>query len=98
MVVTESVFNLPGVGRLTVDAVLARDYPVIQAVILLASLVYVVVNLLIDIAYVFLDSADPLPMSTQVAPNSGSAIAHGAASPGRLFQPDRGVRIADGCC
>ena len=56
VVVTESVFNLPGVGRLTVDAVLARvDYPVIQAVILLASLVYVVVNLLIDIAYVFLD-------------------------------------------
>ena len=56
VVVTESVFNLPGLGRLTVDAVLARDYPVIQAVILLASLVYVVVNLLIDIAYVLLDS------------------------------------------
>ena len=55
VVVTESVFNLPGIGRLTVDAVLARDYPVIQAVILLASLIYVVVNLLIDIAYVFLD-------------------------------------------
>ncbi|WP_209425261.1 ABC transporter permease [Pararhodobacter sp. SW119] len=55
VVVTESVFNLPGLGRLTVDAVLARDYPVIQAVILLASLVYVVVNLLIDIAYVVLD-------------------------------------------
>src|SRR6056297_667791 len=55
VVVTESVFNLPGIGRLTVDAVLARDYPVIQAVILLASLVYVVINLLIDIAYVFLD-------------------------------------------
>jgi peptide/nickel transport system permease protein len=55
VVVTESVFNLPGIGRLTVDAVLARDYPVIQAVILLASLVYVVINLLIDISYVFLD-------------------------------------------
>ena len=55
VVVTESVFNLPGLGRLTVDAVLARDYPVIQAVILLASLIYVVVNLLIDIAYVLLD-------------------------------------------
>jgi peptide/nickel transport system permease protein len=54
-VVTESVFNLPGLGRLTVDAVLARDYPVIQAVILLASLIYVVINLLIDIAYVLLD-------------------------------------------
>ena len=55
VVVTESVFNLPGLGRLTVDAVLARDYPVIQAVILLASLTYVVINLLIDIAYSVLD-------------------------------------------
>lgn len=55
VVVTESVFNLPGIGRLTVDAVLARDYPVIQAVILLASLVYVVINLIIDIIYVILD-------------------------------------------
>lgn len=55
VVVTESVFNLPGLGRLTVDTVLSRDYPVIQAVILLASLIYVVINLLIDIAYVLLD-------------------------------------------
>ncbi len=55
VVVTDTVFNLPGIGRLTVDAVLARDYPVIQGVILLASLVYVVINLLIDIAYVLLD-------------------------------------------
>jgi peptide/nickel transport system permease protein len=55
VVVTESVFNLPGVGRLTVDAVLARDYPVIQAMILLTSLIYVTVNLLIDVAYTFLD-------------------------------------------
>ena len=55
VVVTESVFNLPGLGRLTVDAVLARDYPVIQAVILLASLLYVVINLAIDIAYSVLD-------------------------------------------
>src|SRR5207245_11225359 len=54
VVVTESVFNLPGVGRLTVDAVLARDYPVIQAMILLTSLVYVTVNLLLDVAYTFL--------------------------------------------
>ena len=55
MVVTESVFNLPGIGRLTVDAVLARDYPVIQAMILLTSLIYVTVNLLIDVAYTLLD-------------------------------------------
>jgi peptide/nickel transport system permease protein len=55
VVVTESVFNLPGIGRLTVDAVLARDYPVIQAMILLTSLIYVTVNLLIDVAYTLLD-------------------------------------------
>ena len=55
VVVTESVFNVPGIGRLTVDAVLARDYPVIQAMILLTSLIYVGVNLLIDLAYTVLD-------------------------------------------
>ncbi|WJR76032.1 ABC transporter permease [Bradyrhizobium sp. NP1] len=55
VVVTESVFNLPGIGRLTVDAVLARDYPVIQAMILLTSLIYVAVNLIIDVAYTLLD-------------------------------------------
>src|ERR1700759_3357301 len=55
VVVTERVFNIPGVGRLTVDAVLARDYPVIQAMILLTSGIYVTVNLLIDVAYTLLD-------------------------------------------
>ena len=55
VVITESVFNLPGLGRLTVDAILGRDYPVIQAVILVFSAVYVVINLLIDLAYAFLD-------------------------------------------
>jgi peptide/nickel transport system permease protein len=55
VVVTESVFNIPGIGRLTVDAVLARDYPVIQAMILLTSLLYVTINLLIDVAYTVLD-------------------------------------------
>ena len=55
VVVTESVFNIPGIGRLTVDAVLARDYPVIQAMILLTSLLYVAINLLIDLAYTLLD-------------------------------------------
>src|SRR6202007_1561097 len=55
VVVTESVFNIPGIGRLTVDAVLARDYPVIQAMILLTSLLYVSVNLMIDVAYTLLD-------------------------------------------
>jgi peptide/nickel transport system permease protein len=55
VVVTESVFNLPGIGRLIVDAVLARDYPVIQGMILLTSGLYVAINLLIDVAYSLLD-------------------------------------------
>lgn len=55
VVITESVFNLPGLGRLTVDAILSRDYPVIQALILVFSFVYVAINLVIDIAYTALD-------------------------------------------
>jgi peptide/nickel transport system permease protein len=55
VVVTESVYTIPGLGRLTVDAVLARDYPTIQAVILLFSFVYVMINLLVDLAYTVLD-------------------------------------------
>jgi peptide/nickel transport system permease protein len=55
VVVTESVFNIPGIGRLTVDAILARDYPVIQAMILITSATYVVVNLIIDVSYTVFD-------------------------------------------
>jgi peptide/nickel transport system permease protein len=55
VVVTESVYTIPGLGRLTVDAVLARDYPTIQAVILLFSLVYVLINLVVDIVYTLFD-------------------------------------------
>jgi len=55
VVVTESVFTIPGLGRLTVDAVLARDFPTVQAVILLFSLVYVLINLMVDLAYTVLD-------------------------------------------
>jgi peptide/nickel transport system permease protein len=54
-VVTESVFAIPGLGRLTVDAILRRDYPVIQGIVLLFSFVYVFVNLLIDVLYTMLD-------------------------------------------
>lgn len=54
-VVTESVFAIPGLGRLTVDAILRRDYPVIQGLVLMFSFVYVLVNLLIDISYTFID-------------------------------------------
>jgi peptide/nickel transport system permease protein len=55
VVITESVYNVPGLGRLVVDAILKRDYPIIQGLILMFSLVYIVVNLVIDIAYTLLD-------------------------------------------
>lgn len=55
VVVTESVYTLPGLGLLTVDAVLARDYPTIQTVILLFSFAYVLVNLAVDLAYTAFD-------------------------------------------
>ena len=55
VVITETVYAIPGIGRLTVDAILRRDYPIIQGVILLFSAAYVLVNLAIDISYTFLD-------------------------------------------
>ena len=55
VVVTESVYAIPGLGRLTVDAVLARDFPTIQGLILFFSFVYVLINLLVDLSYVLLD-------------------------------------------
>lgn len=55
VVVTESVFSIPGLGRLTVDAVLARDFPTIQGVILLFSVAYVLINLLVDLSYLMFD-------------------------------------------
>ena len=55
VVVTESVFNLPGLGRLVVEAVLARDYPLIQGLILFFSFTYVLINLLVDVLYTVFD-------------------------------------------
>ena len=55
VVITETVFNLPGVGRLTVDAITRRDYPIIQGVILVFSGVYVLINLLVDLSYALFD-------------------------------------------
>jgi peptide/nickel transport system permease protein len=55
VVVTETVFAIPGIGRLTVDAILRRDYPIIQGVILIFSAVYVLINLLVDLSYTLLD-------------------------------------------
>ncbi|MBA4035217.1 MAG: peptide ABC transporter [Bradyrhizobium sp.] len=54
-VVTESVFAIPGLGRLTIDAILRRDYPVIQGIVLLFSFLYVIVNLLVDVTYTLVD-------------------------------------------
>jgi len=55
VVVTETVFAIPGLGRLTVDAILRRDYPIIQGIILVFSSAYVLINLLVDLSYTFLD-------------------------------------------
>jgi peptide/nickel transport system permease protein len=54
-IVTETVFSIPGIGRLTVDAILQRDYPLIQGLVLVFSASYVLANLLVDISYTFLD-------------------------------------------
>ena len=83
VVITESVFGIPGIGRLTVDAILARDYPVIQGVILVFTAVYVLVNLLVDLSYPFstrasatdrppTQMADPRETPGCPPPNSGS--------------------------
>ena len=55
VVITESVFNIPGVGRLVVDAIQRRDYPIIQGVMVVFAAVYVLINLVIDILYSFID-------------------------------------------
>ncbi|MEP3666716.1 MAG: ABC transporter permease, partial [Roseibium sp.] len=55
VVVTESVFNIPGIGRLTVDAITQRDYPVIQGVILFFSASLILINLLVDLSYALID-------------------------------------------
>ncbi len=55
-VVTESVFAIPGLGRLTIDAILRRDYPVIQGIVLLFSFLYVLVNLMVDVTYTLVDT------------------------------------------
>jgi peptide/nickel transport system permease protein len=55
VVITETVFNIPGIGRLVVDAISKRDYPIIQGVILVFSAVYVIINLLVDLSYTLID-------------------------------------------
>ncbi|AGS24508.1 dipeptide/oligopeptide ABC transporter permease protein (plasmid) [Rhizobium etli bv. mimosae str. Mim1] len=55
VVLTETVFNVPGIGRLVVDAIKNRDYPIIQSVLILISGLYVLINLLVDLAYTLID-------------------------------------------
>jgi peptide/nickel transport system permease protein len=55
LVVIESVFNLPGVGKLFVQAVAARDYPVIQAIVMFIAVVVLMANLVVDMMYAWLD-------------------------------------------
>ena len=54
-VVTETVFSLPGVGRMVVQSILRRDYPVIRGAILMIVLLYLVINLVVDVLYAWLD-------------------------------------------
>ena len=87
VVITETVFNIPGVGRLVVDAISQRDYPIIQGVTLIFSGVYVIVNLIVDLSYTVLDPEDPLlrwSISPPLRPRSrraepGGARAHGVS-------------------
>ncbi len=54
-VLTETIFSLPGLGRLMINAILARDYPVVQAAALFTAFLFVVVNLFVDLSYAWLD-------------------------------------------
>jgi len=54
-VLTETIFSLPGLGRLAITSVLARDYPVVQGVVIIAAVIFVAANLLVDVLYAYLD-------------------------------------------
>lgn len=54
-VITETIFSWPGVGRFAIDSIFARDYPVVQAIVLLLSAMFVVINLIVDVLYTYLD-------------------------------------------
>ena len=54
-ILTETIFAWPGVGRLVVDSIFARDYPIVQGVVLVIALLFVLVNLLVDVSYAYLD-------------------------------------------
>ena len=76
---TEQVFTIPGFGKLIVDAVFNRDYPVVQGVVLVTATVYVLLNLLADMLYVLINPAAEGGMSATTPPAVAGASA--AASP-----------------
>jgi peptide/nickel transport system permease protein len=55
VVVTETVFTIPGLGRLVAETVQTRDFPVVQSMLMLLAAIYVFINLMVDLAYVFFD-------------------------------------------
>lgn len=60
-ILTETVFGIPGIGRLTVDAILGRDYPIVRAAVILSTVAYVIVNLLVDLLYRWIDPRQRRP-------------------------------------
>ena len=54
-VITETIFAWPGIGRLSVNAIYGRDYPVVQAAVLVVASIYVIINFLVDLSYAFLN-------------------------------------------
>ena len=74
-IVVEVVFNWPGMGRLLVDAVDMRDYPVIQALVLLFSLEFILINLIVDVLYAADQSDDPLPLMDDAAIDAAAPVA-----------------------
>jgi peptide/nickel transport system permease protein len=54
-VIIESIFNLPGIGRLALESIFQRDYPVLQGTVLFAATVFLVLNLIVDLSYAWLD-------------------------------------------
>ena len=94
VVVTETVYAIPGLGRLTVDAVLARDFPTIQGVILLFSFVYVLINLLVDLSLRVLRPAHPLLTPCALRPDFEALVGRSATV---VAQPSAWQRVRRNC-
>ena len=92
-IITETIFAWPGVGRLLIQAISFRDYPLVQGCILFIAVTYVTMNLLVDLAYAWLDPEDSLPMMGR----AGVVIVLGGDGGGRLRPVDPALRsVASG--